>query len=92
MFLEDPSDGLSDEGRYRLWEYFRLIRNRTGIVLTTRYIQESERLADRIFLATGHGVPLSGSLGEILASTGQDNLMGAYVAVRTMSAEEGLQD
>lgn len=49
LFLDEPTAGVDVELREELWEYVRsLRRNGTTIVLTTHYIEEAEKLADRI--------------------------------------------
>lgn len=49
LFLDEPTAGVDVELRDDLWEYVRELRdNGTTIVLTTHYLDEAERLADRI--------------------------------------------
>lgn len=49
LFLDEPTAGVDVELREELWEYVRGLRDRgTTIVLTTHYIEEAEKLADRI--------------------------------------------
>ena len=49
LILDEPTAGLDLELRYKLWDFFRNI-NRNGITvfLTTHYIEEAERLCNRI--------------------------------------------
>lgn len=49
LILDEPTAGLDLELRYRLWDYFRDI-NKKGItvLLTTHYIEEAEKLCNRI--------------------------------------------
>ncbi len=60
LILDEPTAGLDLELRYRLWDYFRDI-NKKGITvfLTTHYIEEAERLCNRI------GVINKGSMVEV---------------------------
>jgi len=49
LFLDEPTAGVDVELRDELWEYVRSLRDQgTTIVLTTHYIEEAEKLADRI--------------------------------------------
>lgn len=49
LFLDEPTAGVDVELREELWEYVLALRERgTTIVLTTHYLEEAERLADRI--------------------------------------------
>lgn len=49
LFLDEPTAGVDVALREDLWAYVRRLRERgTTIVLTTHYIEEAEKLADRI--------------------------------------------
>lgn len=60
LILDEPTAGLDLELRYRLWDFFRDI-NRKGVTvfLTTHYIEEAEKLCNRI------GVIHQGSMIEV---------------------------
>ena len=55
LFLDEPTAGVDVELREELWSYVERLRDRgTTVVLTTHYIEEAEKLADRIgFLRRG---------------------------------------
>ncbi|WP_459194366.1 ABC transporter ATP-binding protein [Halosimplex sp. J119] len=49
VFLDEPTTGLDPKARNRLWEYFREINDRgTTVFLTTQYLEEADRLCDRL--------------------------------------------
>ncbi|QPV61493.1 ATP-binding cassette domain-containing protein [Halosimplex litoreum] len=49
VFLDEPTTGLDPTARERLWTYFRRINDRgTTVFLTTQYLEEADRLCDRI--------------------------------------------
>ncbi|HLS28012.1 MAG TPA: ABC transporter ATP-binding protein [Opitutales bacterium] len=49
LFLDEPTAGVDVELRDELWSYIEKLRESgTTIVLTTHYLEEAERLADRI--------------------------------------------
>lgn len=49
LFLDEPSAGLDPEARRRIWTLISKIKqNERGIFLTTHYLEEAERLADRV--------------------------------------------
>jgi ABC-2 type transport system ATP-binding protein len=49
LFLDEPTAGVDVELRDELWDYVRQMRDRgTTVVLTTHYLEEAEKLADRI--------------------------------------------
>jgi ABC-2 type transport system ATP-binding protein len=68
LFLDEPSNGLDVESRRRVWDLFALLRDRgTAILLTTHYLDEAQRLADRIELMHAGQVVRSGSPADIVA-------------------------
>ncbi|WP_234286147.1 ABC transporter ATP-binding protein, partial [Streptomyces venezuelae] len=49
MFLDEPTTGLDPRSRQELWEIVReLSDGGTTVFLTTQYLEEADRLADRI--------------------------------------------
>src|SRR5437588_5773182 len=52
LFLDEPTTGLDPEGRNELWSVIReLVADGTTVLLTTQYLEEADRLADRIVVA-----------------------------------------
>jgi ABC-2 type transport system ATP-binding protein len=51
VFLDEPTTGLDPRGRHTVWESIRrLASEQVTILLTTQYLEEADRLADRIAL------------------------------------------
>lgn len=49
LFLDEPTTGLDIQSRAELWEVIReLVREGSTVMLTTQYLEEADRLADRI--------------------------------------------
>jgi len=68
LFLDEPSNGLDVESRRRVWDLVAVLRDRgTAILLTTHYLDEAQRLADRIELMHAGRVVRSGSPADIVA-------------------------
>jgi ABC-2 type transport system ATP-binding protein len=67
LILDEPTAGLDLELRYEMWDYLRNI-NKMGktIILTTHYIEEAEKLCDRIGVINH---------GKIVALDHKDNLL-----------------
>ncbi|MBI2603324.1 MAG: ABC transporter ATP-binding protein [Deltaproteobacteria bacterium] len=49
LFLDEPSAGLDPEARRRIWALIGQVKqSERGIFLTTHYLEEAEKLADRV--------------------------------------------
>ncbi|MDQ3752018.1 MAG: ATP-binding cassette domain-containing protein [Actinomycetota bacterium] len=54
LFLDEPTTGLDIQGRSELWDMIReLVAANTTVLLTTQYLEEADRLADRIAVING---------------------------------------
>jgi len=75
LFLDEPTTGLDPQSRRQLWEIVRAF-GRLGrtIVITTHYMDEAERLCDRVAIVDRGRVIALGSPAELIASMG-----GAHV-------------
>ncbi|MGD9892699.1 MAG: ATP-binding cassette domain-containing protein [Dehalococcoidia bacterium] len=55
IFLDEPTTGLDPQARANLWELIEAIRSEgTTVLLTTHYMEEAERLCDRVAIVD-HG-------------------------------------
>jgi ABC-2 type transport system ATP-binding protein len=82
LFLDEPTTGLDLQSRNELWQMIReLVREGTTVLLTTQYLEEADRLADRIAVIDhGHVIAndtparLKSQLGSTVAELGfEDN-------------------
>ena len=76
LFLDEPTTGLDPQARRQLWELIGDLRagGRT-IVLTTHYMEEAERLCDRVAIVD-HGRAIAlGTPGELVQSLGADHVV-----------------
>lgn len=50
LFLDEPTIGLDPRSREHIWDYIRMLRKREDmtVILTTHYMEEADRLCDRI--------------------------------------------
>jgi ABC-2 type transport system ATP-binding protein len=66
IFLDEPTTGLDPEARLEVWNTIKeLAESGTTILLTTQYLEEAERLADRIAILHGGNIIASGTLDEL---------------------------
>jgi ABC-2 type transport system ATP-binding protein len=76
LFLDEPTTGLDPQARRQLWdliERFKLA-GRT-ILLTTHYMDEAERLCDRVAIMDHGKVIASGTPRELIASIGAEHVI-----------------
>jgi ABC-2 type transport system ATP-binding protein len=76
LFLDEPTTGLDPQSRRQLWEIIREFRrmNRT-VLLTTHYMDEAERLCDRVAVVDHGKVIALGSPRELIASLGAEHVI-----------------
>src|SRR5262249_39588410 len=75
LFLDEPTTGLDIRSRLELWNAIEaLVSQGTTVLLTTQYLDEADRLADRIAVI-GHGpVIAQGTPGALKAQVGGERL------------------
>lgn len=75
LFLDEPTTGLDPYTRSQMWDLVRrLVSQGTTIVLTTQYLDEADRLADRIAVIDHGRVIAEGPTNELKASVGTTSL------------------
>jgi ABC-2 type transport system ATP-binding protein len=81
LFLDEPTTGLDPQSRRNLWELVDRLRmaGRT-IVLTTHYMDEAERLCDRVAVMDQGRVIALGTPGELIASVGGEQIVEFAIA------------
>jgi ABC-2 type transport system ATP-binding protein len=76
LFLDEPTTGLDPQSRRSLWEVIRNLRSRgRTILLTTHYMDEAERLCDRVAVVDAGRVIALGSPAELVARLGGDHVI-----------------
>jgi ABC-2 type transport system ATP-binding protein len=80
VFLDEPTTGLDPQSRRQLWELVEGLRadGRT-IVLTTHYMEEAERLCDRVAIVDRGRVIALGTPRELVASLEAEQMVTATV-------------
>jgi daunorubicin/doxorubicin transport system ATP-binding protein len=98
LFLDEPTTGLDPRSRNHVWEIVRaIVGHGTTVLLTTQYLDEADRLADRIAVIDHGRVIAEGTRGELKASVGGGGLRVRLLdpgrraaAERVLAAELGV--
>ncbi len=68
IFLDEPTTGFDPAARRQAWETIRDLRSLgKSILLTTHYMEEAQRLADRVAILAGGEIVGTGSPRELLS-------------------------
>jgi ABC-2 type transport system ATP-binding protein len=74
LFLDEPTLGLDVQTRTKMWEYIENLRKNLGITIfiTTHYLEEADRLCDRIGIIDKGRIMVEGRPEELKNSVGFD--------------------
>jgi ABC-2 type transport system ATP-binding protein len=76
VFLDEPTTGLDPASRATTWDAIaELVATGTTLVLTTQYLEEADRLADRIVLIDAGRVTAEGTPDSLKARVGGERLL-----------------
>jgi ABC-2 type transport system ATP-binding protein len=95
LFLDEPSTGLDPQSRAALWDRLRSLRDAgTTVFLTTQYLEEADRLCDRVAIIDAGEFVAEGPPAELKAGIGTpdptlDDVFLHYTGARPRS--EALQ-
>ena len=81
LFLDEPTTGLDPQSRRQLWEIIRRFRAAGGtVLLTTHYMEEAERLCDRVAIMDHGKVIALGTPRELIATLGAEHVIDFALA------------
>jgi ABC-2 type transport system ATP-binding protein len=81
LFLDEPTTGLDPQSRRQLWDIIREFQRNGGtVLLTTHYMDEAERLCDRLAIVDHGQIIAEGSPADLI-----DRLGGHHVVEFSVS-------
>jgi len=89
LFLDEPTTGLDPQARRRVWEVVEDFVAAGGtVLLTTHYMEEAERLSQRV-LIVDHGRAISeGTPREVIESLGAENIVELSLGEATHALDD----
>lgn len=92
LFLDEPTTGLDPQSRRQLWELIERFRAEgTTILMTTHYMDEAERLCDRVAIVDQGRVIALDTPRALIASLGAEHVVGFSVEGSATLDEQSLQ-
>jgi len=92
LFLDEPTLGLDPQTRNFLWEYIKKMNKKEGmtVFLTTHYMDEADRIADRIAIIDRGKIVSMGTSEELKKKTNTKTLEDAFLKLtgKTIREEE----
>jgi ABC-2 type transport system ATP-binding protein len=93
MLLDEPTAGLDPRTRQELWSTVdQLRRDGTTVLLTTQYLEEADRLAQRIAVVDHGRIAAAGTAKELKATIGAEVLSIRVDPAHAQDAAESLSD
>ena len=87
VFLDELTTGLDVVARREVWRTLKQLKEQgLTIFLTTHYMEEAEALCDRVCIIRSGKKVVEGTLEEVIAASGKDNLEASYLCL--MGEEE----
>ena len=85
LFLDEPTTGLDPQSRRQLWDIIRTFQHNGGtVLLTTHYMDEAERLCDRLAIVDHGQIIAEGSPADLI-----NRLGGHHVVEFAVSGSDG---
>ncbi len=92
LFLDEPTTGLDPQSRRQLWEIIRKFQRDGGtVLLTTHYMDEAERLCDRIAIIDYGKVIAEGTPRELIERLGGHHMVEFAASDQAAIAEDTWQ-
>lgn len=81
LFLDEPTLGLDVFARRELWRVIEGLKGKITIILTTHYMEEAEKLSDRICIMKNGKIIDIGTSSELVEKTGSAKFEDAFIKI-----------
>lgn len=81
LFLDEPTLGLDVRARNDLWEILLELKGKITIILTTHYLEEADKLADRIAIMHNGSLKALGTSKELEKLSNKNTLEDAFLSL-----------
>jgi lipooligosaccharide transport system ATP-binding protein len=82
VVLDEPTTGLDPQARIAVWRLLEELRSEgVTLLITTHYMEEAERICDRLVIMDGGRIVSEGAPGELLERYDERNLEGVFLQV-----------
>ncbi|MGB6474453.1 MAG: ABC transporter ATP-binding protein [Candidatus Sulfotelmatobacter sp.] len=90
LFLDEPTTGLDPQSRRQLWDIIRAFQRDGGtVLLTTHYMDEAERLCDRLAIVDHGQIIAEGSPADLIDRLGGHHVVEFAVSGKTNGNSHG---
>jgi len=89
VVLDEPTTGLDPQARLAVWDLLdRMKREGVTLILTTHYMEEAQRICDRLVIMDGGRIVAEGSPPELLERFEQESLEDVFLEITGRSLRE----
>jgi ABC-2 type transport system ATP-binding protein len=89
LFLDEPTTGLDPQSRRQLWDIIRNFQKSGGtVLLTTHYMDEAERLCDRLAIVDHGQIIAEGSPADLIGRLGGHHMVEFSLAKDSQGSTE----
>lgn len=94
LFLDEPTQGLDPQTRNHIWEYIKGLNKteKMTVFFTTHYIEEAEKVANRVVIIDDGKVVASGTPKDIIAKDNSADLEEAFIKLTGKQIREEKAD
>ena len=93
LFLDEPTTGLDPQSRRQLWDIIRTFQKKGGtVLLTTHYMDEAERLCDRLAIVDHGQIIAEGTPSDLIERLGGHHVVEFQVSKNSNRNSDHIHD